>query len=218
MSRRPAVLWPVAVLALNLATVPSPSGAGAADGPVSRVPQVQDAEAAPAVARIFAAIRAGGSEPLTMHRAVANAPELFVAYVGMARAIRADAQVPRADRELVILRTLQIEGGAYEFDQHAAMARSCGISPAQIAALADWRGASLFDPRQRAVLAWAEAMATREGPGDAEYRALAAILSPRETVELTLTAAFYAASARTTKALGVAPDPAAASVSRYGAC
>ena len=153
-----------------------------------------------------------------MHRAVANAPELFAAYVGLARSIRADAQVPRADRELIILRTLQIEGGTYEFDQHAVMARSCGISPAQVAVLADWRGASLFDLRQQAVLAWAEAMATRDGPGNSEYLALAAIFNPREIVELTLTAAFYAASTRTTKALGVVPDPAAASVSRYGAC
>ena len=61
-------------------------------------------------------------------------------------------------------------------------------------------------------------MATRTGPDDAEYRALAAIFTPREIVELTLTAGFYAASARTTKALGVVPDPAAAQVSRYGAC
>ena len=186
--------------------------------PVSRVPQVSDAEAAPAAAAIFAGIRAGGSEPLTMHRAVANAPDLFAAYTGMARSIRRDAQVPRMYRELVILRTLQIEHGQYEIDQHASMALSCGISQAQIAALDTWRASGLFDAKQQAVLAWTEQMAAQAGPDDQAYAALTPSFSPREIVELTLTAGFYAMSARTTKALGVALDPAAAAASRYGAC
>jgi len=205
--------WPWAALLAVAA-----ASAIAAEGPVSRVPQVGDADAGPVVAGIYAGIRAGGSEPLTMHRAVANAPELFAAYVGMARAVRRDAQVPRAFRELAVLRTLQLEGGDYNLDQHSAMALSCGITAPQIAALPAWRGSGLFDARQQAVLAWAEGMATRGGPDADAYAALARSFDPREVVELTLTAAFYAASARTTKALGVVPDRAAASASHYGAC
>lgn len=192
-------------------------GSATAD-PVSRVPQVSDAEAAPAAASIFASIRAAGSEPLTMHRAVANAPELFAAYTAMARSIRRDAHVPRIYRELVILRSLQLENGQYEIDQHINMALSCGITSAQIAALATWRDSGLFDAKQQAALAWADQMATPKGPDDNAYTALTRGFDAREIVELTLTAAFYAMSARTTKALGVVPDPVATATSRYGAC
>ncbi len=202
-----------------VATVAAAGPAPAGDAP-ARVPLVGDAEAAPGVASIFAGIRAGGAEPLAMHRAVANAPDLFVAYVGMARALRRDDHVSRALRELAILRTLQIENGTYEIRQHTRMAASCGLSEAQLAALPNWRTSDLFAPDQRAVLAWTEAMAKPEGPSDADHRALAASFDPHAVVALTLTAGFYAMSARTTKALAVlpeAPKPPATG-SGYGGC
>ena len=183
----------------------------------SRVPLVTDAAAPPSVAAFFNAIRASGSQPLTMHRAVANAPDLFIAYAGMARAIRNDNHVSRPIRELAILRTLQLENGDYEIGQHTRMARSCGMSEEQLAALTTWRGSMLFSPEQRAVLAWVEGMATPDGPDPASYEALATFFDPHAVVEITLTAGFYAMSARTTKALAVRPEPQAAA-GGYGAC
>lgn len=190
-----------------------------ARGEPDRVPPVADDAAPPAVASIFAAIRAGGSNPLSMHRAVANAPELFVAYVNMARALRQDDHVSRPLRELAILRTLQIEEGTYEIEQHTRMARSCGLSEAQIGAMKDWRGSTLFDPEQRAVLGWVDAMAKPEGPDAVAFAAMAQRFDPHAIVELTLAAGFYAMSARTTKALAVKPEaPAQPAGGGYGAC
>lgn len=211
--RRASLLPLAAMLMLGAADPPSGQPNGTE---VSRVPQVSDDQATPGVRAVFNGIRAGGNQPLNMHRAVANAPELFVAYSNMAQTLRNHSHVPRAFRELVILRTLQLEGGDYEIAQHSPMALSCGITAGQIAALEHWRNGTLFDGPQRAVLAWTEAMATRAGPDNEAYAALAHSFDPREIVELTLTAGFYAASARTTKALGVAPDRAAAAT--YGAC
>ena len=187
----------------------------AAEAP-ARVPLVTDAEAAPPAAKIFSAIEAGGSQPLAMHRAVANAPELFAAYVSMAQALRRDDHVPRQMRELVILRTLQIENGSYEIDQHRRMALSCGLTEAQLGDLSAWRGSALFDDRQRAVLDFVEAVATPAGPTDESYAALSHYFDPHAVVQITLTAGFYAMSARTTRALGVLPERPTGS--GYGAC
>ncbi len=205
------------VLLAALAAIGLGAGLPAAADEPARVPLVSDAEAAPPAARIFSGIEAGGSTPLAMHRAVANAPELFAAYVGLAQALRRDDHVSRRMRELVILRTLQIENGTYEIDQHRRMALSCGLTEAQLGALTDWRGSTLFDDEQRAVLDWVEAEAMPAGPTDESYAALSRFFDPHAVVQITLTAAFYAASARTTRALGVLPERPA-SGSSYGAC
>ncbi len=189
----------------------------AGEEPAARVPLVSDADAGPAAAKIFQGIEAGGSTPLAMHRAVANAPELFAAYVGMAQALRRDEHVPRPIRELAILRTLQIEDGTYEIDQHRRMALSCGLTPAQLAALPGWRDSTLFDGQQRAVLDWVDAEATRDGPSAESYATLSHYFDPHGVVQITLTAAFYTASARTTRALGVRPE-ATRQASAYGGC
>ncbi len=184
----------------------------------SRVPLVSDEAAAPVVSDFYKAMRAAGTQPLTMHRAVANAPELFAAYAGMARAIRRDDHVPRPLRELAILRTLQLENGEYEVGQHTRMALSCGMSGEQIAALDQWRSSKLFAPEQRAVLGWVEGMVEAAGPNEASYDEMAKHFDPHAIVEITLTAGFYAMSARTTKALAVKPQPAPAATGGYGAC
>lgn len=192
--------------------------AAPASEPAARVPLVSDEAASPIAAEMFKAIRSGGGNPLTMHRAVANAPELFSAYAGMARALRRDDHVSRSHRELAILRTLQMENGEYEIEQHTRMARSCGLSEAQLAALATWRKSEAFSPEQRAILDWVEGMASPEGPDAASYQALAKSFDAHAIVEITLTSGFYAMSARTTKALGLKSEPVSPATGSYGAC
>jgi alkylhydroperoxidase family enzyme len=195
----------IATALFALATLRS-FAAGPADDAVARVPLVSDEAAPPAVADVFALIRANGDKPLAMHRAVANAPEASAAYIGLARTLRRDDHVPRSLRELAILRTLQIENGKYEFQQHSRMARSCGVSAAQIAALEGWRTSGLFSPEQRAVLGWVEGMATEAGPDAASVAAMQRLFDPHGIVEITLTSGFYVMSARTTRALAVKPE------------
>ena len=55
----------------------------------------------------------------------------------MAIALRTAATTPRADRELIILRTAQLVGGEYEYAQHKPMAVSCGMTAAQLDACFD---------------------------------------------------------------------------------
>ena len=154
-----------------------------------------------------------------MHRTLANAPKVFKAYVDLAIALRAGADVPRKYRELIIIRTAQKAGGDYEVAQHRPMALSCGMTRAQLDAIATWQNSSEFDASQRAVLAYAEEMASDKGVSDATFKSLAEHFRPQEIVELTITAGFYAAAARVTRALEVQLEKGAGDEKNaYGKC
>ncbi len=172
--------------------------------PIARAFVTDEAET-PGSASYFEMLRRAGREPIALHRVVAMAPEVGTAFTALALALRTKAVVARDARELIILRTAQLEGGEYEFAAHREMALASGISEAQIAGLAGWReaGPDLFSPRHRAVLAYANALASRTLVADGCYHALTAHFSPAEIVELTMTAGFYAAVARFTNGLNI---------------
>ena len=210
MPRLHAALLAFALLAMT-------SAVHAADETPARVPLVPSDTKDPIVGPIFDAIRARGGQPLNMHRAVANSPKIFKSYVDMALALRAGATTPRADRELIILRTAQLGGGTYEFAQHRPMAMSCGISAEALDALAQWRTSTLFSERQRAILAYAEGMVSPKGVDDATFANLKRFFNDSEIVELTVTSAFYGAVSQITRALEVKLETNAGQTA-YGAC
>lgn len=95
--------------------------------------------------------------------------------------------LPQALRELVKMRVSQINGCAFCLDMHAPVARQAGVTQQKLDVLSAWRESPAFDDRERAALAWAEALTRIEQTGvpDAEYQHLAASFNERERVELT---------------------------------
>jgi alkylhydroperoxidase family enzyme len=185
------------------------------DIPPSRLKLVPPWPDDPVLARAFREIRSRGAEPLHMHRVLGHSALVFQAYLHLAYALREHAKVARRYRELIILRTVQRAGGDYEFVQHTPMALSCGITAAQIEAVADWRRSGLFDQRERAILGYADEMADGAGVSDDTFAGLAAEFDPQEIVELTVTAGFYRAAAAVTQALEIQPEDNAGQTS-YG--
>lgn len=90
--------------------------------------------------------------------------------------------------ELVKARASQINGCAYCVDMHTRDARRAGETEQRLYALPVWRETPFFTERERAALAWTEAV-TRIGGGstdDPVYKALQAQFSEKEIVDLTL--------------------------------
>jgi alkylhydroperoxidase family enzyme len=192
----------LAVLLTALAAIPI----RAEEASVSRLPPLPD-PSDPYLQAMFAKIRAKGGQPLNIHMVQGFAPQLAKARLDMAYALRYDVVTPALIREMAILRTGQILHSDYEIDQHIPLARACGMTDAQIAALPDWRNSNLFDDRQRAVLAYTEAVDEHGGEvDDATYDAFAKQFSPREIVELTITIVNYYGTGQLTKALKVKPE------------
>jgi len=84
-------------------------------------------------------------------------PEGFSALQNIEKAIRASGLEPSL-YELVKIRASQLNGCAYCIDMHTKDARAGGETEQRIYALSAWRETPFFTPRERAALAWTEAL------------------------------------------------------------
>jgi len=90
--------------------------------------------------------------------------------------------------ELVKLRASQINGCANCLQMHSTEARKAGMTEQRIYLLNAWREAPCYSKRERAALAWTEALtlvSTARAPDDL-YAGFAAEFTPEEQVQLTL--------------------------------
>jgi AhpD family alkylhydroperoxidase len=90
--------------------------------------------------------------------------------------------------ELVKIRASQINGCAFCLHMHTAEARKKGEAEERLYLLDAWRESPLYSARERAALAWTEALtlvAETRAPDEA-YQALQAQFSEEEQVQLTL--------------------------------
>ena len=90
--------------------------------------------------------------------------------------------------ELVKMRASQINGCAFCLHMHSKDARAAGETEERLYLLNAWRESSLYTPRERAALAWTEALTlvAQTGAPDADYDGLKPHFSEVEIVNLTL--------------------------------
>ena len=90
--------------------------------------------------------------------------------------------------ELVEIRASQINGCAACLHMHTAAARKRGESEERLYLLDAWRESPLYSARERAALAWTEALTlvSETHAPDETYQALQAQFTPEEQVALTL--------------------------------
>lgn len=90
--------------------------------------------------------------------------------------------------ELVYTRVSQINGCGYCLDMHTRALRAAGEESSRLDTLAGWRESPFFSARERAALAWAEALtdvARTHAPDDV-FEALRPHFDDREIAELTM--------------------------------
>ena len=90
--------------------------------------------------------------------------------------------------ELVKLRASQINGCAFCVDMHTADARKAGETERRLYAVSVWRETPFFTPRERAALAWTEALTriSETHAPDEDYALLSAEFDAREMVDLSV--------------------------------
>lgn len=90
-------------------------------------------------------------------------------------------------KALVELRVSQINGCAYCVDLHSREARHAGEDQQRLDCLPVWKETSFFDERERAALAWSEAMTmvTETGVPDAVFELARTQFTEKELVDLT---------------------------------
>lgn len=117
----------------------------------------------------------------------AAAPDAMKGMIDFEASVK-DSGLEHSLIELVKTRASQINGCAYCLFMHTADARASGESEERLYLLNAWHESTLFTPRERAALAWTEALtkvAETHAP-DADYELAASQFTPDELVKLTL--------------------------------
>jgi len=117
----------------------------------------------------------------------AAAPGAIEAMLGLEKYLRG-CGLEHALMELVRTRASQINGCAFCLHMHTRDARAAGESEERLHLLAAWRESPLFSERERAALAWTEALtlvADSHAP-DRDYEAVRAHFTDAELTQLSL--------------------------------
>ena len=115
-----------------------------------------------------------------------QAPTLFKKLVEFSGAAH-DGSIEESILDLVAIRASQINGCGFCLDMHIKQATIHGERALRLHHLAAWRESTLFIPRERAALAWTEALTTLapHGVPDEVYDRVRTQLSEKEVTDLT---------------------------------
>jgi AhpD family alkylhydroperoxidase len=117
---------------------------------------------------------------------IKQAPALFKKLVEFGGAVH-DGAIEQSICDLVAIRASQINGCGFCLDMHVKQAVIHGERALRLHHLAAWRESTLFIPRERAALAWTEALTTLSPTGvpDELYERVRTQLSEKELTDLT---------------------------------
>ena len=110
------------------------------------------------------------------------------AMLGLEMFVRKSSKLEHSLIELVKMRASQINGCAYCLDMHSKDARAAGETEQRLYALNAWRETPFFTDRERAALAWTEAvtLVAQDHVPDAVYEETRQRFSEEEMVNLTM--------------------------------
>ena len=114
-------------------------------------------------------------------------PKAMKAMIAM-EALTSSLSIEQALLNLIKIRASQLNSCAFCTDMHSVDARRFGETDRRLYAIVVWRDSSFFTPRERAALAWTEAvtlLAQSHVPDDV-YAAASEQFSEGELVDLTM--------------------------------
>ncbi|AYH43850.1 alkylhydroperoxidase [Azoarcus sp. DN11] len=157
---------------------------------------------------VFANQRRRYGRELEPARLWARTPRVFAALSLLYGALdRRRSPIEPALRSLITVRVSQINWCAFCVDINSATCLKRGVSEVQLAELAGFEQSPHFDARQKAALAYAEAMTrTDAGVDDALMARLRSHFGDDGIIELTALVAFQNMSSKFNAALAVAPQ------------
>jgi AhpD family alkylhydroperoxidase len=113
------------------------------------------------------------------------APDVYDAVANLAQ-LAAKAGLDKQLLELVKIRASQVNGCAFCVEYHILIAEKLGVPADKLNLLVVWREAQQFSSRERAALAWTEALTKLTGDvGDEVYTEATAEFSEKELAYLT---------------------------------
>jgi uncharacterized peroxidase-related enzyme len=152
---------------------------------MSRISRLDRSEVTPDLAALFdKAFSQRGNVP-NMFRVMAHRPEIFATMQAHFGAVLNTGTVPAKLKELIIVRTSQVNQTPYCLASHIILARGLGWTDDQLAHLADWSHRDDFTPAEKAALRLAETVTgNAHEVTDEQFAELRSFYSEGEVVEL----------------------------------
>lgn len=175
---------------------------------MARVPLIEEKDH-PELFELVPKIKgARGGRLINIYRLMLHSPALANAWFDLNQAVRYGTEIDGQSRELAVIRVAILNNVEYVVRAHGpAYALKEGLTAEQVGALADWKSSNLFSERQRAVLAYADAMTRAIEVPDNLFAEVRRHFSERQTVELTMLIGAYNMLTRFLQALKVDPEP-----------
>jgi uncharacterized peroxidase-related enzyme len=152
---------------------------------MSRISRLDHREVGPDLQALFDKAFAQRGNVPNMFRVMAHRPEIFATMQAHFGAVLNSGTVSTKLKELIIVRTSQVNETPYCLASHTVLARNLGWSDDQLAHLANWQDRSDFTPAEKAALRLAETV-TRDAHAvtDEQFAELRSFYSEGEIVEL----------------------------------
>lgn len=152
---------------------------------MSRISRLDRSDVNPELAGLYDKIFAQRGNVPNMFRVMAHRPEIFSTMMAHFAAVLNTGTVSTKLKELIIVRTSQVNETPYCLASHTILARNLGWSDDQLGHLADWQHRDDFTPAEKAALRLAETV-TRDAHGltDEQFAELRTYYSEGEVVEL----------------------------------
>ncbi len=152
---------------------------------MARISRLDRSEVTPGTAALYDKIFAVRGNVPNMFRVMAHRPEIFATMQAHFAAVLNTGTLSTRLKELIIVRTSQVNETPYCLASHTILARNLGWSDDQVAHLADWSERSDFTPAEKAALRLSETV-TRNANAvtDEQFAELLTFYSEGEIVEL----------------------------------
>jgi uncharacterized peroxidase-related enzyme len=150
-----------------------------------RISRLERSEVGADIAGLYDSVFAQRGNVPNMFRVMAHRAEIFATMQAHFAAVLNTGTVSTKLKELIIVRTSQVNQTPYCLASHTTLARKLGWTDDQLAHLAEWQGRNDFTPAEKAALRLAETV-TRDAHAvsDEQFAELRSHYSEGEIVEL----------------------------------
>ncbi|UWZ81782.1 carboxymuconolactone decarboxylase family protein [Occallatibacter riparius] len=152
---------------------------------MSRISRLDRSHVSPEIAARYDKVFAQRGNVPNMFRVMAHRPEIFATMQDHFAAVLSTGTVSTKLKELIIVRTSQVNETPYCLASHSVLARGLGWSDDQLSHLAEWQSREDFTPAEKAAL-WLAETVTRNANAvtDEQFAELRTFYSEGEIVEL----------------------------------
>jgi len=173
---------------------------------MSRISRLDRSEVTAEMAALYDKAFAQRGNVPNMFRVMAHRPEIFATMQAHFGAILNTGTVSTKLKELIIVRTSQLNDTPYCLASHTILARNLGWTDDQLAHLSDWPARADFSPAEKAALRLAEAV-TRDAHAvsDEQFAELRSFYDEGEIVELLCSIGLFNYFNRFNNALNMQP-------------